>query len=658
MQLKALAYQMVRYSGGNAIFRLWNRGRIKALIYHNVLPETSAFPFALHPDEFEKHLEAIKKYYNAVSLNEDGEISGMRGDRINVLLTFDDGFINNYEHVFPLLVKHGVKATFFLILSCAKDGAVPRIADRYTGEDSAPCEKLYKTLSLKEIREMRAAGMTFGSHTFEHVDLSKLSVEEAVKEASDSAKVLCELIGAPPTLFAFPWGRYKIAQPFAMAKLFRRVFTTNHGFNSADDRIMHRNEAMTVPHLHAGLSGALGFLKRERSYFSSVGEQAIKFSANGPLITFVLPSMGIGGAEIVNACLARELMKRGFRVEFVVGRHDSEASKVLPPGAGYVVVGAKNNRGFLLPLISYLLGRRPKIFVGSMWSLTATVALAHSLSGSRAKLCLWEHSTLSVQYGHRKPPHNFLLKTSLRWALGKADTRIAVSGGVADDLAVLTDLPRDQFEVIYNPIYLAPTDHDADHEAENLWRGWRGPRIITVGNCKAQKNHALLLEAFKQFLAVREARLLILGTGVLFERTAALASSLGIADKVLLPGVRPNPAAYYERADLFVLSSNFEGFGNVIVEALSCGVPVVSTDCRSGPAEILENGRYGMLVPVGDAEALARAMLDSLDSTHDKEALKRRAAEFSPERMADQFLRAVYPKSTKEHTSGFAAARR
>ncbi|ARN83275.1 hypothetical protein B1812_01365 [Methylocystis bryophila] len=389
-------------------------------------------------------------------------------------------------------------------------------------------------------------------------------------------------------------------------------------------------------------------------------QNAVSASSKGarPLVTLVLPSLGVGGAEVVNALLARELMKRGFRVEFVVGRDDSEASKLLPSGASYIVMESKNHRGFISPLVSYLLKRRPDILVGSMWSLTTTVAMAHFLAGSRAKLCIWEHSTLSVQYGGRGWAHRFLLKNSLTFALARADVRIAVSGGVADDLAALSDLPREKFEVIYNPICLAPVTSPAvEHEAESLWGGWRGPRIISVGNFKAQKNHAMLLEAFRQLLATREARLLILGTGVLFESTRALASSLGIVDKVLLPGLRANPAAYYKSADLFVLSSNFEGFGNVIVEALSCGLPVVSTDCRSGPAEILEDGRYGRLVPVGDSVALAQAMLDSLDDTHDKEALKRRASEFSPERMVDQFLRSVYPDSERGLDLQIATAR-
>jgi glycosyltransferase involved in cell wall biosynthesis len=141
---------------------------------------------------------------------------------------------------------------------------------------------------------------------------------------------------------------------------------------------------------------------------------------------------------------------------------------------------------------------------------------------------------------------------------------------------------------------------------------------------------------------------MILGTGELMEATKALVDQEGLADKVIIPGPAPDAAPYYRSADLFVLSSDYEGFGNVIVEALTCGLPVVSTDCRSGPAEILENGRYGRLVPVGDAAALTQAMLESLDATHDREVLMRRAQDFSPERIANQYLRLLFPQASAE----------
>jgi glycosyltransferase involved in cell wall biosynthesis len=219
-----------------------------------------------------------------------------------------------------------------------------------------------------------------------------------------------------------------------------------------------------------------------------------------------------------------------------------------------------------------------------------------------------------------------------------------VSAGVADDLAGLSGIARDSISVIYNPVLTRPEAATDGAAAEAVWDGWRGPRVITVGRLKAQKNHALLIKAFKRMLSSHDARLLILGTGELAEATAAIARAEGIADKVLMPGAVSNPTAYYRSSNVFVLSSDYEGFGNVIVEALASGVPVVSTNCRSGPSEILENGRYGRLVPVRDVAALAGAMADALVMNHDREELKRRAADFAPGLIAEQYLNSFAPK--------------
>ena len=224
--------------------------------------------------------------------------------------------------------------------------------------------------------------------------------------------------------------------------------------------------------------------------------------------------------------------------------------------------------------------------------------------------------------------------------------RVAVSSGVAEDLASFSGLKSDRYSVVYNPVMERLPGAQEPAVADG-WRNWSGPRLITVGRFKAQKNHALLLKAFKKLLEKRDARLLMLGEGELFLATAAMAREEGIADKVFMPGVVPDPFPYYRSADLFVLSSDYEGFGNVIVEALASGVPVVSTDCRSGPGEILENGRFGLLTPVGDVDALAAAMERSLDTEHDREALKTRAGDFAPDRIADQFFRLLFPDAAK-----------
>jgi glycosyltransferase involved in cell wall biosynthesis len=146
------------------------------------------------------------------------------------------------------------------------------------------------------------------------------------------------------------------------------------------------------------------------------------------------------------------------------------------------------------------------------------------------------------------------------------------------------------------------------------------------------------LRAFARIPRSLNAKLTILGEGLLRAELEVLIHQLGLQDRVTLPGFTIDPSHWYHSADLFVLSSSWEGFGNVIVEALECGVPVVSTDCLSGPAEILANGRYGRLVPVGDATALAAAIQASLLESHDQDALRRRAQDFAVPRIADQYL--------------------
>ena len=152
-----------------------------------------------------------------------------------------------------------------------------------------------------------------------------------------------------------------------------------------------------------------------------------------------------------------------------------------------------------------------------------------------------------------------------------------------------------------------------------------------------QKNHPLLLRAFAR-LAHRDARLMLLGQGQNEAMLRALAGELGIADRVIFAGFHSDPSPFYATADLFVLSSDREGLPTVLIEALSFGLPPVSTDCPSGPAEILGNGRWGRLVAVGDADALADEMDEALAATVDCEALKCRAADFSPEIAARKYL--------------------
>lgn len=377
-------------------------------------------------------------------------------------------------------------------------------------------------------------------------------------------------------------------------------------------------------------------------------ERACSNARKGQRIAILLPDLRAGGAERVNVHLAREeYLARGYDVDFVLMSASGQLVDEVPEGARIFDLGARRLRNVLWPLVSYLRRERPDAMRVSMWPLTCVAVVARALARSRCRVVVSDHTILSIGYQNWGRLHRVLLRTSLALTYPHADARVAVSSGVADDLAALSRIPRDRFTVIYNPIPLASPRIGAIGGSDRAERR-DGRHIITVGSLKAAKNQATLIKAFARMARHPDDRLTIVGEGALRPDLEALARSEGVEGLVSFPGFTADPGQFYAQADLFVLSSDYEGFGNVIVEALAYGVPVVSTDCPSGPAEILDNGRYGRLVPVGDAEALAAAMEEALASDHDREALRRRAADFVPSRAADAYLRLLFPETQPE----------
>ena len=205
----------------------------------------------------------------------------------------------------------------------------------------------------------------------------------------------------------------------------------------------------------------------------------------------------------------------------------------------------------------------------------------------------------------------FFARHFLPWA----DAVVAVSKGVADDLAGLTGIPRENIHVIYNPVLSEELFTKARAEISHPWFAPGSPPVVlSVGQLTPVKAFHTLLRAFSRLAQQTPARLLILGEGPERGALESLVRSLGIGDKVAMPGFEPNPYPYMARAKVFALASEFEGFGVVLAEALALGATVVATDCPSGPREILDDGRRGSLVPVGDVEALASALAAALDS--------------------------------------------
>jgi glycosyltransferase involved in cell wall biosynthesis len=222
---------------------------------------------------------------------------------------------------------------------------------------------------------------------------------------------------------------------------------------------------------------------------------------------------------------------------------------------------------------------------------------------------------------------------------GWADAAIGVSKGISEDLARHTSIPRDRIITIYNPTFTSESVEKATAPLEHPWFAPGSPPVILgAGRLTTQKDFPTLLRAFARVRKRQPARLVILGEGKKKQALIGLATKLGIVREMALPGFIDNPFAWMSHAAVFVLSSVWEGFPGVLIEAMACGCPVVSTDCPSGPAEILKAGEYGPLVSMGDDEALAEAILSTLKKPLDPAKLRARAAEFSVDRALDRYL--------------------
>jgi glycosyltransferase involved in cell wall biosynthesis len=321
--------------------------------------------------------------------------------------------------------------------------------------------------------------------------------------------------------------------------------------------------------------------------------------------------------------IAEGLLARGHRVDLLLAQDGGELRGLAPKGARLVVLGAGRLLKTVNPLASYLRKERPDALHALMWPLTVLAVVAHRLARSAARLVLADHGTLSREYASAR--NRLVLKATLRWIYPLADHRIAVSDGAAEDMASLSGLRRSAFDIVRNPLRL-PVHVASTSKVEALWSGAE-ERILTIGSLTPVKNHTLLIRAFARLLHSRPgARLMIVGEGNGRPQLATLIEELGLGGKVMLPGFVLDPWPFLASADLFALSSDHEAYGLVLVEALHAGLKVVSTDCPSGPREILDAGRFGALVPVGDERAISLALEHALAEPADRARQRARAA--------------------------------
>jgi glycosyltransferase involved in cell wall biosynthesis len=300
--------------------------------------------------------------------------------------------------------------------------------------------------------------------------------------------------------------------------------------------------------------------------------------------------------------------------------------------------------------VRYLRQRRPDALISAVVYFNLEAVWAARLAGVDTRVLVSERTAPSMMLDGDNWRSRFLAPL-MRRAYQQADVIVAVSSALGDDVAAVTGIPRARIQTIYNPVVGPELARLAAEPVEHPWFRPGGPPVIlSAGRLSAQKDFPTLVRAFGRLRTGRPARLVILGAATgddhKTERRIAelrvLAEGLGIAADLDVLGFVHNPYAYMARAGLFALSSAYEGFGNVLVEAMACGCPVVSTDCPTGPREILDGGRYGPLVPVGDDAALAAAMVALLDRPPDRDRLEERAAEFTVDRSVDAYLAALF----------------
>ena len=333
-----------------------------------------------------------------------------------------------------------------------------------------------------------------------------------------------------------------------------------------------------------------------------------------PRIAFFLRTLGGGGAERVLLNLAQGFIDRGLNVDLVVSAGEGLDLWQIPTGVRVINLDAPRVSASLPKLIGYLRRERPTALIPSLHYANEVALMAKYLARVPTKVLIPEHNMLSKEVKHHeKGSRQRLIPLAVRFLYPLADCLVAVSRGVAEDLAQIYGISSERINVIYNPVITPKLSEMAQEPVNHPWFNLGEPPVIlAVGRLEDQKDFPTLIRAFALVKQVRSARLVILGWGPARPQLEVLIRELDIEKDVLMPGFVTNPYAFMAKASIFAMSSAWEGLPTVIIEALALGTQVVSTNCESGPDEILDRGKYGTLVPVGDNNALANAILDVL----------------------------------------------
>lgn len=362
-------------------------------------------------------------------------------------------------------------------------------------------------------------------------------------------------------------------------------------------------------------------------------------SENSPAIAIFCRTIGAAGGERVMLNLANEWLKLGLKVDLVLSTAVGLDLWEIPANLRVVDLKASRLSKSLFGLVRYLKQERPAVLIPCAHFANEVALIAKLIARIPNKILLIEHIVLSTEIEREeKGVRKFLIPLAVRALYRLADRVVAVSPRVAEDLAKLAGIPQSQIPAIYNPAITPQIFQQATQPIDSPWfQPGELPVILGVGRLQPQKDFPTLIRAFARVRKVKPARLVILGWGPERPQLEALIRELEIEEFVDLVGFVSNPYAYIKRASVFVLSSAWEGMPLSLIEAMALDVPIVATDCKSGPAEVLNRGQYGKLVAVGDSEAMAEAIL-SLLSGERKQVPSSWLDQFRVEEVAKKYL--------------------
>jgi glycosyltransferase involved in cell wall biosynthesis len=354
-------------------------------------------------------------------------------------------------------------------------------------------------------------------------------------------------------------------------------------------------------------------------------------------VSLYIGGLSLGGAAKDVVTFAKEFSHSGHRVDLLLSSKQGVFLPAVPSTIRIIELGGSRALKDLIPLVSYLKKERPDFLISTLGQHNLIALLAKRIAGGKTRVIIREvvlTSVLQHQVRLGKGIRRLLSKKIYPWA----DTIIAVSEGVARDIENYFGISREFIQVIFGPVVTRDLVEMSMEPVEHPWFvSPTVPIVLGAGQLEIHKDFDTLLHAFSIVKKNRPARLVILGEGTERSNLERLALKLGIKDETFMPGFTVNPFKFMASASVFVLSSPSEGLGNVIIEAMACGTPIVSTDCPGGPAEILEWGRYGHLVPVGNPNALAEAINRMLDYPTSRSLLQHGASRFYSEKIAQDY---------------------